>query len=159
MVLVPTVLWHSWLGVRKSTWPVKMSDEVLVWLSVCSDVQIVCIWSSWCHCIPKPHHPLPSLVLPFWYRLTQVVQEKRLLNRCSTSSTMVHSIFSEQLSDPTVFSPHPYSQGFFGIYIYIYTLFPPKRPTLSFAVTLTCLHQNGQNFADKKKKLRATKRT
>jgi len=24
----------------------KMSDEVLVWLSVCSEVQIACIWSS-----------------------------------------------------------------------------------------------------------------
>jgi len=24
----------------------KLSDEVLVWLSVCSKVQIVCIWSS-----------------------------------------------------------------------------------------------------------------
>jgi len=36
---------------------------------------------------------------------------------------------------------------------------PKKRPTLSFAVTLTCLHQNGQNLAHKKKKLRATKRT
>ena len=27
-----------------------MSDEVLVWLSVWSEVQIVCIWSSW----PRP---------------------------------------------------------------------------------------------------------
>jgi len=24
----------------------KLSDEVLMWLSVCSEVQIVCIWSS-----------------------------------------------------------------------------------------------------------------
>ena len=32
---------------------------------------------------------------------------------------------------------------------------PKKRPTLSFAVT--CLHQNGQNLAYKKKKLRDTK--
>jgi len=28
----------------------KLSDAVLVWLSVCSEVQIICIWSSWCHC-------------------------------------------------------------------------------------------------------------
>ena len=34
---------------------------MLVWLSVWSDVQTVCIWSSWCHCIPKPHHLLPHL--------------------------------------------------------------------------------------------------
>ena len=49
----PSVLWHCWLGVRKSIWPVK-SDEVLVWLSVWSKVQIVCILSSWCHCIQNP---------------------------------------------------------------------------------------------------------
>ena len=29
------------------------------------------------------------LVLPFWYRLTQVVLEKRLLNGCSSSSSSV----------------------------------------------------------------------
>jgi len=34
-----------------------------------------------------------------------------------------------------------------------------RNYTLLFAVTLTCLHQNGQNLANKKKKLRATKRT
>jgi len=32
---------------------------------------------------------------------------------------------------------------------------PKKRPTLSFAVTATCLHQNGQHLAHKKKKLGA----
>ena len=31
--------------------------------------------------IPKPHH----VVLPVWYRLTQVVPEKRLLNGCVCS--------------------------------------------------------------------------
>ena len=31
--------------VRKIIWPVKMSDEVLMWLSV-ERVEIVCIWSS-----------------------------------------------------------------------------------------------------------------
>ena len=39
----------------------KLSDEVSVWLSVCSEVQIVCIWSSWCQCIPKPHNLFPHL--------------------------------------------------------------------------------------------------
>jgi len=28
----------------------KLSDEVLVWLSVWSGVQLICVWSSWCHC-------------------------------------------------------------------------------------------------------------
>ena len=45
----------------------KLSDGMLVWLSVCSKVQIVCIWSSWCHCIPKPHHLLPYLNSDWFY--------------------------------------------------------------------------------------------
>ena len=52
---------------------------MLVWLSVWSEVQIVCILSCWCHCI-----------LPFWYRLTQVVLEKRQLSRrCSSLTVLV----------------------------------------------------------------------
>jgi len=44
---MPTVLLHCWLGVWKSIQHVKLSDEVLVWLSVWSEVaQIVCIWSE-----------------------------------------------------------------------------------------------------------------
>jgi len=35
----------------------QLSDEVLVWLSVWSKVQIVCIWSSWCHC----HRQTPGM--------------------------------------------------------------------------------------------------
>ena len=59
-----------------------------MWLSVWSKVQMICIWSSWCHC-----HPIISCsskiqdVLPFWCRPTQVVLEKRLLNRCNSSSS------------------------------------------------------------------------
>ena len=64
---------------------------MLVWLSVWSEVQIVCIWSSWRHCHPKTPSSLASyksrLVLPFWYRLTQVVLEKRPLNGCSSIVT------------------------------------------------------------------------
>jgi len=47
----------------------KLSDGVLAWLSVWSEVQ-TCIWPSWCHC-----HSLslasvkPRSVLSFWYRL------------------------------------------------------------------------------------------
>ena len=36
---------------------------------VWSEVQIDCIWSSWCHCIPKPHHLLPHLN-PDWFYLS-----------------------------------------------------------------------------------------
>ena len=35
-------------------------DDVLVWLSLSSEVQIVCIWSSWCHCRPKNPSSLAS---------------------------------------------------------------------------------------------------
>jgi len=59
-----------------------MHWEVVVWLSVWSEVQMMCIWSSWCHC-----HPIISCSskiqngLPFWCRcrLTQPVLEKRPL--------------------------------------------------------------------------------
>ena len=60
----------------------KQSGGVLAWLSVWSDVQ-TCIWPSWCHCHSLSLAPVKSrLVLPFWYRLTQVVLEKRPLNGC-----------------------------------------------------------------------------
>ena len=49
------------------------------------------MWSSWCHCFPKTSSFLASFksiqVLPFWYRLTQAVLEKRPLNGCSSSSS------------------------------------------------------------------------
>jgi len=83
----PSVLSRYWLGVRKSIRPVKkLSDEVLVWLSDWSEVQIVCVMVQ---LMLLPLHPKnPSsvasfksrLVLPFWYRLTQVDQEKRPSN-------------------------------------------------------------------------------
>jgi len=62
----------------------KLSDEVLVWLSVWSKVQMICIWSTWCHCHPSSLVSVKSrMVLSFWYQLTQVVLEKRPLNGCS----------------------------------------------------------------------------
>jgi len=30
----------------------NLSDQVLTWLSVWSKVQMICTWSSWCHCHP-----------------------------------------------------------------------------------------------------------
>jgi len=35
----PTEFWHCWLGGRKSIESIKMSNKVLVWLSVWSKVQ------------------------------------------------------------------------------------------------------------------------
>ena len=63
----------------------KLSDEVLVWLSVWSRVQMICMWSSRCHC-----HLCASLrfrlILSLWYQLTQFVLKNRLLNGCSIRS-------------------------------------------------------------------------
>ena len=65
----------------------KQSGGVLAWLSVWSEMQR-CIWPSWCHCHSLSLAPVKSrLVLPFWYRLTRVVLEKRPLNGCSCSSS------------------------------------------------------------------------
>ena len=59
---------------------------VMMWLSFWSEVQ-TCIWPSWCHCHLLSLAPVKSrLVLPFWYRLTKVVLEKRPFNGCSSSS-------------------------------------------------------------------------
>ena len=64
----------------------KQSGGVLAWLSVWSEVQ-TCIWPSGCHCHSLSLAPVKSrLVLPFWYRLTQVVLEKRPLNGCCCST-------------------------------------------------------------------------
>ena len=64
------------------------------WLSVWSEVQMICMWSSWFHC-----HPIISCSskiqngLHFWCRLTLVVLEKRPLNGCNTSSSSLRYMF------------------------------------------------------------------
>jgi len=63
------------------------SDVIIVLplerLSVCSEVQMICIWPSWCHCQPlSPASVKSRLVLPFWYHLAQVVPDKGPLYRC-----------------------------------------------------------------------------
>ena len=72
----------------------KQSGGVLALLSVWSEVQ-TCIWPSWCHCHSLSLAPVKSrLVLPFWYRLTQVVLEKRPWNGCSSSTELDELCFS-----------------------------------------------------------------
>ena len=80
------MLWYCWFGVRKNIQPVKeLSDEVLVWLSVWHEVQMICKWYSWCHC----HcHSIISCFIKiqngfFWCRLIQVVLEKEDAKRVS----------------------------------------------------------------------------
>ena len=47
------------------------------------DADLHNLWPSWCHCHSLSLAPVKSrLVLPFWYRLTQVILEKRPLNGC-----------------------------------------------------------------------------
>ena len=75
----------GWVS-RRASGPQKMSNEVLVWLSVWSEVDCL-------HMVqlmplpPKIPSSLASfksrLVLPFWYWFTEVILEKRSLNGCS----------------------------------------------------------------------------
>jgi len=77
---IPSVLWHCWLGIRKSIRPAKIQ------LVICLKRGADCL-----HVVQlMPLHPqTPAniasfqsrLALPFWYRLTQVFSEKRSLNR------------------------------------------------------------------------------
>jgi len=81
---------------------------VLVWLSVRGEVQIVCIWSSWCHCSPKPHHLLHHLN-PDWfeclagrYRSTAagaVLQAPALSSKCGSSTLRADCGGSTQTRD------------------------------------------------------------
>jgi len=58
----------------------KLNNEALAWLSICSEVQMICIQSSRCHCHPViPDFIKIHKVSPFWCRSTQVVLEKRSL--------------------------------------------------------------------------------
>jgi len=57
---LPLVLWHCWLGGRKGIQPVKkLSGEVLAWLSVWSEVQMICIWSSYASSTATPSSLAP----------------------------------------------------------------------------------------------------
>jgi len=95
---------HQPSGRASGLW--KLSDQLLVWLSVQNEVQIICIWSSWCHCIPKTPPCLasfiPGLVLPFSYRLTQVVLEKRPLNGCSVVVDVQYILVTVELYEAAV---------------------------------------------------------
>jgi len=56
----PSLLWHYWLGIRKSIQCVKVC-VMRCWCDYVSGVgQIVSIWSSWCRCYPKTPLSLAS---------------------------------------------------------------------------------------------------
>ena len=68
----------------------KLSDEVPVWLSVWSEVQMICIWFSWCHC-----HPVVSCLTKILNGLTFLVPAypgcpgKEAVKRVSVSLLMI----------------------------------------------------------------------
>ena len=68
-----------------------------------SEVQMICIWFSWCHC-----HPIISCFskiqngLSFWYQTSQVVLEKRPLNGCvCVSATLSNTSSSSSVTCAT----------------------------------------------------------
>ena len=73
----------------------KSSDEMLAWLSVWSLVQMVCIWSSWCHC-----HPIISCFVKIQIGLTFLVPacpscpEKEIVKRVSVKVKKVGFLYS-----------------------------------------------------------------
>jgi len=101
----------------------SLSCEVQAWLSVCSEVQMICIWSSWWQC-----HPIVSCYskiqngLPFWCWLTQIVLEKRPLNGCvvvvvvpeeNIRHSTVKALKEMQNTDYYQHKKHPLNSPFF----------------------------------------------
>jgi len=80
--MLPSVLWHCWLGIRKEH----------LWLSLERGADCLHMVQ-----LMQLHHKTTRslasfksrLVLPFWYWLTQIALEKRPLNGCSSSSSSI----------------------------------------------------------------------
>jgi len=75
---------------QEQHWPVKIERWGVGGVICGARCRLFAYGSADATAIPKPRHLLPHLnsrlVLPFWYRLTQVVLEKRPLNGYSISS-------------------------------------------------------------------------
>jgi len=70
---------------------IKLSDEMMLWLSVWSKVPMIYVWSSWCHCNSVISCWIKIQIgLTFWCRLTQVVLESRPLNFSATFVFLRH---------------------------------------------------------------------
>jgi len=85
--------WRCWLGVRKGIRPVKkFSHVVLAWLSAWSEVQMICIWASCCHC-----QPITSCIIKIQSGLTFLVlaypgcPRKKAVKRVSACLSAVKS--------------------------------------------------------------------
>jgi len=70
-----------------------LSDKMLVWLSVWSEVQIVCSHPADATSVPKPYRLLPHLIQTGFtflvHRFTHVALEKRPLNGYSVVVVVV----------------------------------------------------------------------
>jgi len=95
---VPSLLWHCWIGVRKSIRPAK-NWVMRCWCGYLSRERCkwswFCIWFSWCHC-----HPIIScfikihISLSFWCQLVPLLTNRdissirrgRLYSSCVRSS-------------------------------------------------------------------------
>ena len=66
------------------------SDKVLAWLAIWSEVQMICLWSGWCHC-----HPVVSCFIIIQISLTFLVPTypgcpgKEAVKRVSAHSWLV----------------------------------------------------------------------
>jgi len=98
--VLPSVLWHCWLGGKKAIRPVK-NWVVRCWRGYLSGARCRLAWPSWCHCHSLSLAPVKSrLVLPFWYQLTWVVPDKGPLNGCvcvSTESVLIFFKFWKEI--------------------------------------------------------------
>jgi len=90
-ISILVLLWHCWLGVRKSIRPVKVewwSVGVVIYLEQGADSLHIVL-----PLYPKTLSSLASfksrLVLSFRYRLTLVFLQKKPLNGCSSSSSSI----------------------------------------------------------------------
>ena len=80
--VMPSVLWHCWLGCRKGIWPVK-TWVVGCWHDYLSGVRCRLAYGPADVTATLSLASVKSiLVLPFWYRLTRVFPEKGPLNVC-----------------------------------------------------------------------------
>jgi len=97
--LISSVLWRCWLGGMKGIRPVKN------WVVGCWRG---CLSGARCRLAYGPAdatatHSLASvksrLVLPFWYRLTRVVPDKRPLNACARARVCMNDLFCDRFVD------------------------------------------------------------
>ena len=126
LIILPSVLWHCWLGSRKGIRPLK-NWVARYWRGYLFGAR--CIYLHMVHLMPLPSCLAPvksrtmsGLPVPFWCSLTQVVLAKRPLNGCSSSSIILITMpyhfvlndFSHILWDTCInWRPHvlTFSQG------------------------------------------------